>query len=104
MAGVAALSRILGSIEGEIRAATSCDAVGFVVPSAGGMLWDHMLMNFGDDPLDAASPTAQAGMRSVLCLPVRLEGRLHASVTELGLTRAQLYVRMKRHDWSNAAL
>jgi hypothetical protein len=38
MPRVAALSRILGSIEGEIRAATSCDAVGFVVPSTGGML------------------------------------------------------------------
>src|SRR6185369_17587669 len=28
--------------------------------------WDHILMNFGDDPLYAESPTAQVGMSSVL--------------------------------------
>src|SRR5262245_59475147 len=42
--------------------------------------WDHLLMDYADDPTYAASPTLQAGMKSVLCLPVRLEGRLHASV------------------------
>jgi transcriptional regulator with GAF, ATPase, and Fis domain len=49
--------------------------------------WDHLLMNFGDDPLYSESPTAQAGMSSVLCLPVRLEGRLHASVNFYSRTR-----------------
>jgi transcriptional regulator with GAF, ATPase, and Fis domain len=42
--------------------------------------WDHLLMDFGDDPLYAASPTAKAGMKSVLCLPVRFDNRLYASV------------------------
>jgi len=42
--------------------------------------WDHLLMDFGDDPLYAESPTARAGMKSVLCLPVRFDNRLYASV------------------------
>jgi transcriptional regulator with GAF, ATPase, and Fis domain len=42
--------------------------------------WDHLLLNFGDRPEYASSPTAQAGMQSVLCLPIRFDGRLYASV------------------------
>jgi transcriptional regulator with GAF, ATPase, and Fis domain len=42
--------------------------------------WDHLLMNFDDRPEYAESPTAKAGMQSVLCLPIRFDGRLHASV------------------------
>ncbi len=42
--------------------------------------WDHLLMNFEDRAEYADSPTARAGMASVLCLPIRFDGRLHASV------------------------
>ncbi len=42
--------------------------------------WDHLLMDFADDPRYGDSPTAKAGMKSVLCLPIRFEGRLYASV------------------------
>ena len=42
--------------------------------------WDHLLMNFDDRPEYAESPTAKVGMQSVLCLPIRFDGRLHASV------------------------
>jgi transcriptional regulator with GAF, ATPase, and Fis domain len=42
--------------------------------------WDYRILDLPDEPLYAASPTVAAGMRSVLCLPVRFEGRLHAGV------------------------
>ena len=42
--------------------------------------WDYRLSNFSDDPAYSQSPTVKAGMRSVLCIPVRIDGRLHAGV------------------------
>jgi transcriptional regulator with GAF, ATPase, and Fis domain len=42
--------------------------------------WDHIRMNFDDTTLYQSSPAVKLGMRSVLCLPIRLEGRLHASL------------------------
>jgi len=43
--------------------------------------WEFRLIDdMSSDPSYAMSPTAQAGMRSVLGLPVRFEGRLYAGV------------------------
>jgi transcriptional regulator with GAF, ATPase, and Fis domain len=50
--------------------------------------WDYRIMDLPDEPLYARSPTVAAGMGSVLCLPVRFEGRLHAGVN--------FYCRAKR--------
>ena len=43
--------------------------------------WDHRIIDdMASDPRYAGSPTVTAGMRSVLGLPVRFEGRLHYGV------------------------
>ncbi len=42
--------------------------------------WDHLILDFDAAPAYETSPTAQAGMKSVLCVPIRFDGRLHSSV------------------------
>jgi two-component system response regulator FlrC len=42
--------------------------------------WDYRMSNFHEDPAYSTSLTVKAGMRSVLCIPVRRDGRLHAGV------------------------
>jgi transcriptional regulator with GAF, ATPase, and Fis domain len=49
--------------------------------------WDHLILNFDDQPIYSESPGVQAGMRSVLCVPIRLEGRLQASVNFYSRTK-----------------
>ena len=42
--------------------------------------WDFKIIDLPDDPRYAGSPTVAAGMASVLGLPIRVDGRLHAGV------------------------
>ncbi|MEO8677640.1 MAG: sigma 54-interacting transcriptional regulator [Vicinamibacterales bacterium] len=42
--------------------------------------WEYRMTNFAEDPRYSTSPTVKAGMRSVLCIPVRKDGRLQAGV------------------------
>ncbi|MGH9143113.1 MAG: GAF domain-containing protein, partial [Vicinamibacterales bacterium] len=42
--------------------------------------WDFRIVDLPDDPRYAGSPTVAAGMASVLGLPIRVNGRLHAGV------------------------
>ncbi len=72
MPGVAAVSQILGSIDGEIRAATSCDAVGFVVPSTNGML----RFEARNELMASAAYVRTADMPDQLHLPIEAPRRV----------------------------